>query len=322
MIIDSDAGTDPDDTCVAILVARHRDRFPAKLLVTNDETTRYAKARFLSHVVEATGVNSLPVAAGLPSNKNRTEDLADKAGLAPDREVDREGVARIIEVLDAHEQVDYIGLGALTNLDDALAKRPELASRVRLFQMGPAVANGFGRARSQYNARIDPEAFGRVLRQVPVPTLIATHTTWGTWCEPGARPPLGVFPDDDLGKLLISTDRPDLAIYGRHLAAFVATGKECSILHDPATLLASREPELFDLVEVEVIIDEQGWLHFTKPGVECLRAVGRERHACIARAIEEWKPPPAGEPVTVRLSLGADYQRIRARVVELLGLSL
>jgi inosine-uridine nucleoside N-ribohydrolase len=320
-IIDSDAGTDPDDTCVAIVVARHPALFDARLMLTNDETSRWAKARFVSHVIEAAG-GDVPVAAGLPSLKKRDEDLAEKAGLAPEGEVDRDGVSRVIEVLEQHE-VDYIGLGALTNLDAALQRRPDLASRVRLFQMGPAVANGFGRARSQYNARIDPGAFARVLQRVPVPTLIATHTTWGNWAERpvegDGKPPLGVFPDDDLGKCLITSERADLAIYGRHLAAFVATGKQCSILHDPATLLASREPELFDLVEVEVVVDEHGWLHFTKSCVECLRELPGERIRCVTKALDDWNPPN-GTPVRVRLSLGADYAKIRERVVELLGL--
>ncbi len=322
MIIDSDAGTDPDDTCVAILVSRHPQRFRAELMITNDETTTFAKARFLSSVVAAAGAD-IRVASGLPSLKKRIEDLADKAGRAPALEVDREGVARIIEVLENHSEVDYIGLGALTNLDAALAQRPELASRIRLFQMGPAVAGGFSRARAQYNARIDPPAFARVLQQVPTPTLIATHTTWGNWAdEPGGKIPLGVYPDDDLGKALISTDREDLAIYGRHLAAFVATGKDCSILHDPATLFASQEPELFDLVEVEVIVDHEGWLHFTEASCAELRDLHGDRRGCVERALGCWKAPPESKPFRVRLSLGADYPTIRARVVELLGLSV
>jgi inosine-uridine nucleoside N-ribohydrolase len=319
MIIDSDAGTDPDDTCVAIVVARHRDRFPVELMVTNDETTKWAKARFLRSVVGASG-GDMPVAAGLPSLKRREDDLADKAKLSPDIDVDRDGVAKIIRVLETHAEVDYIGLGARTNLDAVLARRPDLGQRVRLFQMGPAVANGFTRARPQYNARIDPGAFARVLRQVPTPTLIATHTTWGNWHAPTGRPPLGVFPDDDLGKLLMASERPDLAIYGRHLAAFIASGKDCSILHDPATLLACREPDLFDLVEVDVIVDDDGWLHFTREACDVLRCLDNGRSACVEKAIAHWNDPPAKPPVRVRLSLAADYDRIRARVVELLGI--
>ncbi|MBA2543944.1 MAG: hypothetical protein H0V17_30155, partial [Deltaproteobacteria bacterium] len=183
----------------------------------------------------------------------------------------------------------------------------------------PAVAGGFARARAQYNARIDPGAFARVLRQVPIPTLIATHTTWGNWAAPAEKLRLGVYLDDDLGKQLISSDRPDLAIYGRHLAAFVASGKDCSILHDPATLLASQEPELFDLVEVEVIVDDDGWLHLTSGARDVLRCLENGRSACVDKAILDWSDPPGSHTVRVRMSLAADYDQIRARVVELLG---
>ena len=313
MIIDSDTGTDPDDTCVAIMVARHPELFPAALMVTNDETSRRAKARFLTHVIAAAG-GTMKIAAGLPSLKQRDVDLAEEAGLVPELAVEGEATARIIEVLEANERVDYIGLGALTNLDAALAIRPELAARVRLFQMGPAVHRGFDRGRAQYNARIDPAAFRRVLHQVPLPTLIATHTTWG----PPGPPLLGVFPDDALGRAIAASARADLVVYTRHLAAFVASGKDCSILHDPATLLASREPELFDLVHLDVVIDDAGWLHFTSEAVDALQSLVPSQVGCVAQALQRWEPPPAGDPVRVRLSLGADYARIRARVSELL----
>lgn len=316
MIVDSDAGTDPDDTCVAIRIARNAHLAPT-LLVSNDETVSAAKARFLAHTLALCGRADLPVAAGLPSNKQRTTDLADTAGLVPDIAVARDAVARIAEVLDTHTTVDYIDLGALTNLDAVLARRPELASRVRLCQMGPAIHGGFTRKRAQYNARIDPGAFWRVLERVPLPTLVATHTTWGA---PASRPPLGVFPDDTFGRALAASPRPELALYARHLAAFVASGKDCSILHDPATLLASREPGLFDFVELDIAFDDDGWLHLTAGAVAALRALPAQRTACVAQAVASFRACGHAPVVRARVSLDAHYPRIRARIVELLGL--
>jgi pyrimidine-specific ribonucleoside hydrolase len=312
MIVDSDAGTDPDDTCVAILVARHPALFDAALLVSNDETTRFAKARFLRHVVELAG-GTIPVAAGLPSLKQRTTDLADDAGLVPDIAVDANAVERIIAVLEAHPVVDYVGLGALTNLDAVFLQRPDLIPRVRLTQMGPAVAGNFARERAQYNARVDPMAFRRVLHAVSRPTLIATHTTWGV---SASHPTLGVFPGDEIGSRLAPSGRPDLLMYAQHLAAFVASGKDCSILHDPTTLLVTREPELVDVIELEVVLDEQGWLHLTADALDLLRLLPAERTALLATALAG--EPADGDPITVRLSLGANHPRIRERVAELL----
>lgn len=315
-IVDSDAGTDPDDTAVAIMVARAAHRFGVRLMISNDETTTFAKARFLSLALELAGAPELAHAAGLPSIRQRTTDLADDAGLVPARDVATDGVDRIVALLEAHERVTYVGLGALTNLDAALARRPELATRVALYQMGPAIARGFARGRAQYNARIDPAAFRRVLERVPVPTLIATHTTWGA---PAPAPPLGVYPHDELGRAIAASPRPDLQLYTRHLTAFVASGKDCSILHDPATLLAATgHHALFDLVELEVVVDEHGWLHLTADAVATLRALHADRLAAVATAIAAWEPPPDGTAIRVRLSLSADQPGLRRRIAALL----
>ena len=99
----------------------------------------------------------------------------------------------------------------------------------------------------------------------------------------------------------------DLALYGRHLDAFVASGKDCSILHDPTTLLVTREPELVELVECDVVIDERGWLHLTR--------AAREAIDCPYITTTETRDE---DPIRVRLSLGADHARIRRRVKELL----
>ena len=291
MIVDSDAGTDPDDTLVAILVAKHRALFGATLLVSNDETTSFAKGRFLRHLVG----DDLAVAAGLPSDRKRDRDNASDAGLVPEVFVTRDAVEQIERELEQHETVEYVGLGALTNLAAVLARRPELASRVRLTQMGPAIAGNFKRERAQYNARVDPAAFRAVLRAVPTPTLVCTHTTWGA-----IPPPLGVYPGDE-----IAMAAPE--IYRRHLDAFVASGKDCSILHDPTTLLVTREPQLVDFIEVDVVIDEQGWLHLTRAAREAI-----DCPLITTTATRE------DDPIRVRLSLGADYPRIRRRVLELL----
>src|SRR5947207_5212091 len=112
MIIDSDAGTDPDDTLVAILAAKHRALFGATLLVSNDETTSFAKGRFLRHLAG----DAVPVAAGLPSDRKRTGDNASDAGLVPEIGVARDAVDQIERELEQHDVVEYVGLGALTNL--------------------------------------------------------------------------------------------------------------------------------------------------------------------------------------------------------------
>ena len=95
-----------------------------------------------------------------------------------DASVPTDGVERLIGVLECHDRTLYFGLGALTNLATALAHRPDLAPRVELVQMGPALADLEPRLRPQYNARLDPESFVRVLAAVRSPSLLLSHVSW------------------------------------------------------------------------------------------------------------------------------------------------
>ncbi len=312
-IYDTDVGTDPDDTCVLIMAARD-PALAATLVVTNDETTALDKARFGTQIAEAAGAR-YPVIAGLPSDKRRSDDLAARAGLVEPREVVTDAVERILAVLEAHDQVEYLGLGALTNLAAALDRRPELAARVRLTQMGPALANAHPRSKAQFNARIDPAAFRKVIYAVPRPLLVCSHTTWQL--HPGGCPELGVFPADPLGCALAASPRADLRLMARHLDAFCAGDKACSIMHDPLTVLASVDPSLVDAIDVDVAIDDAGWMHLPDAARAAIAALPPDRRAPVDAALDA-PPAPALPTTPVRLGLRADCERARRAILRCL----
>jgi hypothetical protein len=251
-IYDVDIGNDPDDTCVVAMLAQSPARFAPTLVLTNDETCARGRARFLAGLLDAT-----PVAAGLPSALRREDTLVERAGLVPaGANVPGDGIERLIDVLERNDRTLYFGLGALTNLATALARRPDLTDRIELVQMGPALADLEPRLRPQYNARIDPASFVGVLAAVRSPSLLLSHVSWGRF--PSGRHEIGLYPDDPLGRALATGSHPSLHVLARHLEVWVASGKPCSILHDPATVLSRLVEGLVDYEAAEIVVGPDG----------------------------------------------------------------
>ncbi|MEW6277211.1 MAG: hypothetical protein AB1758_01210, partial [Candidatus Eremiobacterota bacterium] len=202
---------------------------------------------------------------------------------------------------------------ALTNLAEALASSP--CPGLRLFQMGPCLAGAYPRARPQYNVRMDPWAFARVMTAAHLPHLVMSHTTWALY--PSGRTRLGLYPDDPLGQALRGSPDPAHRLLWDHLTDFVASGKPCTILHDPLTVLACLEPGLVDFAEAGLWMDEEGTCGLTPVGCAELLRLPAHRTAPVASALQA-PGPVRGIPFRARISLGADYERARQRVVEAL----
>lgn len=311
-VFDMDIGSDPDDTCVATFVLGDVARYEPALLLTNDETAAHGRARFLKRLVRAAGVD-IEVAAGLPSARRRASCLVEDAGLAPaDIDVRTDGVAALISVLESHPSVRYYSLGALSNLDSALAQRPDLAERAQLFQMGPALLGNYHRDWPQYNARLDPGAFVRAVTRVTRPTFVMSHSTWGAYSNV-TRQQLGVYLDDPLAAALRRRSAV-AALFLEHLDAWVKTGMPCTILHDPLTVLSSLVPGLVDFVDVELTVAESGWTSLVDDSYHQLRALLPHRGKVISRYLSAPREPVSGPEIACRLSLDTDHDRARETI--------
>jgi inosine-uridine nucleoside N-ribohydrolase len=311
-IFDMDIGSDPDDTCVAAMVLMSIERFTPALLVTNDETVELGRARFLSGLVATAGVD-IPVAAGLPSKRLRARCLVEETDLCPaDGDFERDGVQAIVRVLETYPRVRYFGLGALTNLDAALSSRPALAPRVDLVQMGPALVGAYDRTLPQYNARLDPGAFVRVLARVRDPTLVFSHSTWGRYGA-AMRQRLGIYPDDPFAEALRNAV-PLTALWFRHLEAWVQTGKPCSIMHDPLTVLSSLRSDLVDFADVGIVLSDDGWACLDEQSHRELRTSLPGRGSALAAHLSGPPRTRMGTGVRCRMSLDTDDELARSAI--------
>ncbi|MBK8251093.1 MAG: nucleoside hydrolase [Polyangiaceae bacterium] len=310
-IFDMDIGSDPDDTFVATLVLHSPEKFRPALLLTNDETPTAGRARFLLQLVQESNVK-VRIAAGLPSQKQRDRCLVEHAGLcAGENTFEKDATAALIGVLEAHSRVRYFSLGALTNLNAALSKRPDLAERVELFQMGPALLGAYHRDRPQYNARLDPLAFKSVVTRVSMPRFVMSHSTWGTHLT-STRQMLGVYLDDPLTTELRALS-PVARLFVKHLEAWVDTGMPCTILHDPLTVLSAYFPNVVDTAAVQLVVHDSGWTSLNKPSHEELRALLPGRARVIERHLTS--PFVDHEGATITCSMSLDTNDAAARRV-------
>jgi pyrimidine-specific ribonucleoside hydrolase len=317
-VFDMDIGKDPDDTCVALVVARNQQKFNSALIITNDEAKSRGRVKFLSDIIHASG-SDVKVAGGLPSNNKYEDTLVERAGIVSPNRLDpgEDGIECLTKVLDAHKRVNYFGLGALTNLAAVLKQHPEFAERINLVQMGPSLQGAYRKKAPQYNVRIDVGSFREVLSKVAEITLLMSHASWGSYTpNPLSRQQLGVYVDDPFYNALIKSGNLGLDLFARHLKAWKDDGKPCSIMHDPLTVLSFFHTGIVDYIGGEIVMDGSGFADLTEKTRDEVRSLNQNR---LLKLNEYLRSPPVikeGLVKKVTFSLNTDYDAAREKIVE------
>jgi hypothetical protein len=318
-IFDLDIGNDPDDTVAALLIARAPGRFCPRLLLTNDETPALGRARFLSQVV-GSGLHDL-VAAGLPSPRRSALSAVERAGLvAPGgAPVHRDGIGALVAAVDACDHVDYYSLGGLTNLAALLDRHPEFAGRIHLIQMGPMLIERGLPRRPQYNVRLDPAAFFRVVPAVCSRTFLLSQISWGRH-GPGRRRALGLYPDDPVAEALARAPDAGHRLLHAQLGAWCQSGKPCSIQHDPLTTLSQHDPGLVHYETLDLQFDGSGLSDLSASSRKRLIEIDEARSGPLSGCLLPSDPIDVSLQVTAQVSIRADYMLARtALITGLLG---
>lgn len=318
-IFDLDIGNDPDDTVVALLIARAPARFRPRLLLTNDETPALGRARFLSQIVGSGGLRDL-VAAGLPGPRRSALSVVERAGLvAPGGPpVNPDGIGALIAAVDACDDVDYYSLGGLTNLAALLDRHPEFAGRIHLIQMGPVLIESGLPRRPQYNVRLDPAAFFRAVPAVSSRTFLLSQISWAHH-EPGRRA-LGLYPDDPVAGALVRSADAGHRLLHAQLGAWCQSGKPCSIQHDPLTTLSQHDPGLVRYETLDLQFDASGLADLSPSSRKRLAEIDEVRGGPLSGCLTPSDPLHAALQVTARVSIRADYTLARtALIAGLLG---
>lgn len=314
-IFDLDIGNDPDDTVVALLIARAPARFRPLLLLTNDETPALGRARFLSQIVGPEGLHGA-VAAGLPCPRRPALSVVERAGLvtAGGPPVNPDGIGALVAAVDACDHVDYHSLGGLTNLAALLDRHPEFAERIHLVQMGPMLVERGLPRRPQYNVRLDPAAFLRVVPAVRARTFLLSQISWARHA-PGRRRSLGLYPDDPVAGALARSPSAGHRLLHAQLAAWCQGGKPCSIQHDPLTVLSQHDAHLVRYEALDLELDASGLADLAAASRDRLRELDEVRRGPLSACLTPSDPIHSALQVAARVSVSADYALARSALV-------
>lgn len=317
-VFDIDIGKDPDDTCVALIVGLNPKKYNPALIITNDESQTQGRARFLTEIIKRAGAN-IPVAAGLPSTLRREDTLVERAGLIPREGGDfiQEGVAYLKDIFSSHKRVNYFGLGALTNLATVLKENPEFAKKVNLIQMGPAFQGIYRKKSPQYNVKLDIPSFKEVLSQVHKPKFLMSHVSWGAYGEKGSRHHIGIYVHDPVWNALKNNSNPALNLFAEHLKVWNESGKPCSIMHDPLTVLSFYD-NLVDYVDGEIIFDQKGFVDLTEKSKLGIRKLNQDRLVKLETYLKMRTPKREGLVKEVEFSLNTNYDLARHSIINAL----
>lgn len=246
VLVDTDAGTDPDDLLALALLAGREDVELVGVTTVYGDTV--LRARIVRALLALCGRGDVPVVAGARRTLSGAEVWwAGHEGDAwahllppalPGDGDDEEAAARFLVRTVAADPggVDVVGIAPLTNLALAVRRSPGLADRVRhLWLMGGDFSGGPALGAPEHNVRSDVVAAVEVLGSSAPTTLTGLDITRQVATTPA---------DADR----IAGAGPAGAVLASELRAWWDRWHEgAGVPHDPVALLPALHPDLVTL---------------------------------------------------------------------------
>ena len=284
-LIDTDTAS--DDAVAIIMALRALDVRVAAITTVSGNVPVQQSTRNALYTAELCGAD-VPVYMGadkplLRRYENATwfhgrDGLGDHGYPAPRRAPGKlHAVDAIIETIEANPGLVLVTLGPLTNVALALAKRPQIASKVsRCVVMGGApCCEGNVTPTAEYNVWVDPEAARMVmLSELPV-ELVGWHLCRGD----------AVLHDNDITRVLaLKTDVASFAIecnsHARK-AYKIQTGEDGICLPDPVAMCLALDPSVGNWSEHYIDVETQSELTRGMTVVDRLNVANDERNKVV-----------------------------------------
>jgi pyrimidine-specific ribonucleoside hydrolase len=271
MIIDTDAGGDPDDAIALVAAAAE----PALALVVTSDELGGERARFVRHLLDLLGRADVPVVAGADLGNTRLDCIKD---LAP-AEVPAQPTDVFAAVTDVcsstMDPVCWLGIGAASNLARLLTERPALAERLAVTQVGGALRYR-DPERADHNFRTDIHAATVLLTRARVPRLQLSEVTF--------TPEVEIAKDSPIHRLLSDPAGPPWArLVAAHMDQWYERFHHATMQHDALALSAVLGLGFVDFYRTRVAIDERGRTTIATEGGFDVRLSGDARLGAYMR---------------------------------------
>jgi len=293
VILDTDIGTDIDDTWALALMLRSPE-LDVKLVVTDTGDTAY-RARIVAKMLELDGRTDVPVGIGIPLERAPSLQAPWVAGYELSRypgQIHEDGVGALIDaIMESPEPVTLICIGPVPNVAAALAREPGIARRARFVGMHGSIRRGYDGSRdvsAEYNVRAYPRACQRVFA-AGWDVTITPLDTCGLVRLVGEKYRAVCDCDDALVQAVIENYRIWAENCEWTQGLDVETGS--SVLFDTVAVYLAFSEELLQMERLGIRVTDEGYT--------VVEAGAKEINCAL-----DWKDLPAFEDLLVRRLTG------------------
>lgn len=266
VILDTDIGYDPDDLFALLFLQKLVQ--PLLVITANEHDEK--RYRFLRQILALSGnyfSDKMVARAGTWGEFGKSRFTVDEL-LTDEVFIDlhhgdsfTSQIASLVNHYELHnnEKITYIGIGGFTNLAKFIEEYPTEAKKMEIFLMGSALDYERYENWIEYNVKIDPVSFEKVINADLDITLIMAQTTHNPLYE--------VTKEHSLYKKLKQSNLPIHKLLCDHCDLWFEKRefKHGTSMHDPLTVATALGYDFVTLKEVMVsiqnsklILDQKG----------------------------------------------------------------
>ncbi len=279
VILDTDIGTDIDDTWALVQLLRSAS-LDLRLVTTCNGDTRY-RARVAARLLDLAGRGDVSIGVGsagpAPELRPQGAYVADYALESYPGIVHTDGVGAIIDTIrESAGVVTVIAIGPLTNLAEALRREPAIVQNARVVGMHGSVRRGYkGSAQiaPEYNVIVDPAAAREVFAADWPVTLTPLDTCGAVYLKDALYRQV-LECEDPLVRALIENYRVWLEAVG---AKPERLRERSTTLYDTVAVYLAEAEDLVRIEELGIRVDDSGYTRID-PSARALRVATEWRN--------------------------------------------